>query len=910
MTSSIERLCTVFAAALLTAAGCQGSKDAQPANQIGKSGFYHLVEDKGVWWFADPEGDKLVSLGINHMEPVLVTAAANRAEFAAKYGDDLTDANGRPRNDGQAARKWVSDSVDLVRKWGFNSLGVHNPVPQRKLPYVAKFRPVKLDGWAGVTPKYPDPFAPETVVLVRKEAEAWCKANRDDTLILGVNFNDMPNWGVAPGTVHPWVRFLATLPAEAPGKKRFVEFLKQRYANAVEADSVFGIGARTWDDFLAEIKWPEPLRPTRAFDDGLAFLPIIADKWFEIETTELRRCDPNHVILGDKFEGKRNLPEWLDPIIGKRFDAAYIQWYDYAENQIPRLRRLFGTSKKPVLMGDSSFAAPNENVPRPKGVRVSSQKEVGEAYGHYLETLLAEPYAVGWHYCGFIEGSPDLAIWHPYYAIQNGLLEPNGSPYTEATDRVTEANARAASWHARAKASAHKEAPLRSARANMKPPRCEPMKVHGNAASRVNDNIYVATKFGRVETPAPKKNISWVVTPDGVVVIDSGTRETAKIAKQMIRETTDKPIRYIIYTHHHGPQVSGTSVLRDPGTQIIAHEDTVTEFDLQRDLFEYNVRLNSIQFDFEPRRSRNKMDLVYPDITYAKDYAFTLGGVTFELHHAVGEADDYTIVSLPAEQVVWVSDMVSAGMPMLGSPMKRVRDDVKWRKAIDLVRGLEPLVLIDSVSPPLCSKKKIDERMDALAEFLDFIHESIARELNMGSTVEQALSHISLPPHLAQSPYLKENYGTLTFDVRGLHQRYSGWFDQNGTSLNPVPSAERAASFIRSMGGGARVVETAKKLMRSGNGRLALEYLDLLIAASDRAKEAHALKSEILFSLVPTTSHRMTARMYDRLGRVEALLSLDENAPFTSAGPRMPPKGPDAGLAGETSGTEDDLTSE
>ena len=59
------------------------------------------------------------------------------------------------------------------------------------------------------------------------------------------------------------------------------------------------------------------------------------------------------------------------------------------------------------------------------------------------------------------------------------------------------------------------------------------------------------------------------MTEEGVVVIDTGNKKTATVARQKIREKTDKPIKYIIYTHHHGTQVAGTSVLKDSETKII-----------------------------------------------------------------------------------------------------------------------------------------------------------------------------------------------------------------------------------------------------------------------------------------------------------------------------------------------------
>ena len=129
------------------------------------------------------------------------------------------------------------------------------------------------------------------------------------------------------------------------------------------------------------------------------------------------------------------------------------------------------------------------------------------------------------------------------------------------------------------------------------------------------------------------------------------------------------------------------------------------EFDLIKKFYNYNARLNSIQFNlpYNPEKAR-PVNWVYPDITYKSDYSFSLGGKKFELYHAVGESQDYTIVFLPDQKIIWIGDMLGGGMPMVASPMKRVRDEVKWKKGLELIKGLKPEVLIQSVQQPFCDQ--------------------------------------------------------------------------------------------------------------------------------------------------------------------------------------------------------------
>ncbi|HUT78419.1 MAG TPA: alkyl sulfatase dimerization domain-containing protein [Polyangia bacterium] len=856
-----------LAAASMIAAGCDPALDATERT-IGKPGFYRLAEQGGVWWFLDPGGERMVSIGINHIEPILLLSESNKDIFARKYGADLLGTTLEEVNNSNAAKQWAKDSRDLVQSWGFNTLGVHNPVPQRELPYVAIFRPAPIDGWAKLERRYPDPFDPRTESMLDKRARAWCARNADDPLILGVSFNDMPLWRVGAKETHPWVRTLMELPAGAPGKRRWLELLRERYPEPTAAAAVYGVDDASWEDLEARTAWPEPGRPWFVYRDAAAFLPLIADAWYGAEARAVRRCDPNHLIFGDKFEGTLDLPSWLYPIIGRHFDLAYIQWYARAARQENKLAEIHAATGEPVLMGDSSFSHPSANIPKPKGVHLAGPREVGEAYAEYLETMMTTPYVVGWHHCGFIEGSPDLARYHPYVAIQPGFLRPDGTPYEEMVAPAAAANRRAFDWHAGSGANAgrgswaYRPGPAGDGR-------CAARNRPRFSLSQVDNNVFIVGRVAIRTGGVPNKNIGFVVTDEGLVAIDTGFVPSAVFARQVLRQLTDKPVRYIVYTHHHGTQVAGAGVLREKGTQIVAHEQTVREFDLAKDLYRYNRRRDGIQFNLPALPDAPPPEPIYPDITFADTTEFTLGGTRFQLFHAEGEAAGYALVFMPEQKVLWVGDMAGAGMPLLGSPMKRARDEVKWKDALELMKRLDPDVLIASVGPPICDRRMIRAVLDTRIEYLRFLHDAVVREMNAGSSLEQTLADTALPPHLAENPLLREEYGNHVFNVRALYHRYSGWFDQDGTHLDPAPAAERARRFVADMGGRKTVLDRAFALADGDEPQPALEYVDLLIEAGGNAA-AHRLKSDLLLRLGKAhASHRMTASMYGKLAAIE-----------------------------------------
>jgi alkyl sulfatase BDS1-like metallo-beta-lactamase superfamily hydrolase len=398
--------------------------------------------------------------------------------------------------------------------------------------------------------------------------------------------------------------------------------------------------------------------------------------------------------------------------------------------------------------------------------------------------------------------------------------------------------------------------------------RCKVQQQKRRVLAQVDENVFVLN-FKTGKQRVPQKNISWIETKEGVVVIDTGYGFSARKARSIIRKRTKKPVRFIIYTHHHGNHVGGTDALKGPKTKVIAHEDLPLEFDLAKELIDHHLRINSIQFNIDQKPIPTDFKIIYPDITYKSEYRFSLGGIDIELYHVVGEARDYTVIFLPAQRIVWVADLVGYGAPMVASPMKRVRDEVKWKQALELIKKLKPEVLVDSVHPPLCDRREIDALLDVRIDYLDFLHKAVFRELNQDSTLEEALANIRLPKRLASDLRVRDAYGSLEFNIRGLYHRYSGWFDRNGTHLKPAAKAHSAKHFIADLGGPERVIRKAKSLRVKGEHELALEYLDLLIAAPDHSQQAHQMKGEILHELSKKYKHAITSNMFQRLGKIE-----------------------------------------
>jgi glyoxylase-like metal-dependent hydrolase (beta-lactamase superfamily II) len=67
----------------------------------------------------------------------------------------------------------------------------------------------------------------------------------------------------------------------------------------------------------------------------------------------------------------------------------------------------------------------------------------------------------------------------------------------------------------------------------------------------------------------------FIVTNDGVIATDPiGYQRPEGVTDYVneIKKVTDKPIRYLIYSHHHFDHISGGKPFKDAGARVVAHK--------------------------------------------------------------------------------------------------------------------------------------------------------------------------------------------------------------------------------------------------------------------------------------------------------------------------------------------------
>lgn len=89
------------------------------------SGYVQVKEIDGVWWFISPEGEKFVSIGVNHIEPHLWLAPNNKDTTLQRYDKDMLTADGKFDTNSKAAKRWIDRQVEICEDLHFNTFAKH-----------------------------------------------------------------------------------------------------------------------------------------------------------------------------------------------------------------------------------------------------------------------------------------------------------------------------------------------------------------------------------------------------------------------------------------------------------------------------------------------------------------------------------------------------------------------------------------------------------------------------------------------------------------------------------------------------------------------------------------------------------------------------------------------------------------
>jgi glyoxylase-like metal-dependent hydrolase (beta-lactamase superfamily II) len=167
-------------------------------------------------------------------------------------------------------------------------------------------------------------------------------------------------------------------------------------------------------------------------------------------------------------------------------------------------------------------------------------------------------------------------------------------------------------------------------------------------------------------------NVAFFVGPEAVVVVDSQYRELAPGIVEKIKSVTDKPIKYLLNTHHHGDHVGGNEVFRQFAV-IVAHDNVRKRMlaSPQTILRDYPQRLedarkagsqDSVKFLSEQIEWAKKVkieEIAAPVLTFDSEIRIHVGGETIHVWHTPpAHTDGDGVVFFEKANVVHMGDLL------------------------------------------------------------------------------------------------------------------------------------------------------------------------------------------------------------------------------------------------------------
>jgi alkyl sulfatase BDS1-like metallo-beta-lactamase superfamily hydrolase len=391
---------------------------------------------------------------------------------------------------------------------------------------------------------------------------------------------------------------------------------------------------------------------------------------------------------------------------------------------------------------------------------------------------------------------------------------------------------------------------------------------------KVAEGVYSAVGYGIA-------NSIMLVGKDGVIIIDTmETKEAGREVWNDLQKLTRLPLKAIIYTHSHPDHIYGAEAFAEKNTpDIYAHETTdnnVTRFASEtapiigaRSMRMYGTYLDKkamINVGIGPFLSfgpNSTLGYIPPTKTFRDRLNVNIAGIQMELIHAPGETDDMIYVWLPERKILMSGDNIYKSFPNLytirGTWFRSLKN---WYRSVDIIRDLQPEYLVPSHGQPITGAALINRIATDYRDAIQFVHDQSLRGINQGMTPDELVEYVKLPAHLAQSPYLQEFYGKVSWSARSMFTGNLGWFSGDSADLQPLPPKEQAEMMAEISGGETKLLGYAKQHLDKGNYQATLQLSGYVLRLNPENKKAREVRIKALIALGERESNANARHYY------------------------------------------------
>ncbi len=276
------------------------------------------------------------------------------------------------------------------------------------------------------------------------------------------------------------------------------------------------------------------------------------------------------------------------------------------------------------------------------------------------------------------------------------------------------------------------------------------------------DGVYALTAEG-------DPNVGAVEGEDFVVAIESrATPAASRDWLKILREHTDKPVRYLILTHYHAVRVLGASAFE---AQDIIMSRASRDLVAERGEEDWKS-----EFGRMPRLAKNAEEvpgLTWPTITFENEHDIELGGGRGRLELRFlgrGHTGGDITVWHDKTRTLYAGDLVEAKAALYTGDAYHF----DWvGKTLDNVKAYRAKNLIGGRGAVARGVAETDAAVEQTRKFLNGMIENVGRVHKAGGSLKEAFeaTRDALAPEFGSWPIFEH---CLPFDVQRLWDEYDG----------------------------------------------------------------------------------------------------------------------------------------
>lgn len=219
---------------------------------------------------------------------------------------------------------------------------------------------------------------------------------------------------------------------------------------------------------------------------------------------------------------------------------------------------------------------------------------------------------------------------------------------------------------------------------------------------------------------------AFMITDEGVIVIDSFDKDFAKESLKAIRRLTDKPIRYLIYSHNHYDHIGGGEVFKAEGATILSHEATAQWL-----------------------KRHPSAEVVMPDQTWsgAKSELKLGRGAINLVYFGANHGEGMTVFQFPNERAIYTVDLVvphRVGFAYMPDFSPR-----EWERTLAEMDALDFEQVMYAHNAPVGPRSSVADQL----RYLRDLRAAIETELKKGTPFMQIPDTVKLPQYATWDGY-------------------------------------------------------------------------------------------------------------------------------------------------------------